>query len=160
MSHYRYDIHLFCFKLTCQRPECYVGLKESIKNCQVLVNVGVSGYMLSFSTLISYLQFLPTPLHFVMYSAHTHSPPYSLCAGRISCAHFLPILHIWQIRIRKMNCKCGNWHHSVCHSFPMLSQTTIAILHIALPSASAVCEKNRMSFMCVLFAQKNTQKET
>lgn len=53
-------------------------LKKAQKLSSILLNVGVSGYMLSFSTLISYLQFLLTPLHFVMYSsAHIHSPPYS-----------------------------------------------------------------------------------
>lgn len=67
--------------------EVLCDAKRKHKSCPVLVDVGVSGYMLSFSTLISYLQFLLTPLHFVMYSAaHIHSPPYSLYAERISCA--------------------------------------------------------------------------
>lgn len=49
------------------------------KSCPARANVGVSDYMLSFSTLVSYLQVLPTPLHFVMYSAaHTQPPPHSL----------------------------------------------------------------------------------
>lgn len=72
------------------------------KSCPTLANVGVSGYVLSFSTLLGYLQYSLTPLHFVMFSAaHIHSPPYSLSLSLLLWLH--SALHIWSIRIRKMN---------------------------------------------------------
>lgn len=65
-------------------------LQRKHKSCPVLVNVGVSGYTLSFSSLISYLQFLQHPSillctvlpTFIRPHTPSRSPFLSLCSER------------------------------------------------------------------------------
>lgn len=120
--------------------------------------------MLSFFTPISYLQFSPTPVHFVMYSAHIHSPVWFHCAERnflLFLFSLWPILHIWQMRIEKnksMNFSICSWERSISEAFPLLSWTTIGILQAALPAVSAIC-KSSLSFSCVSFCAENVNRQ-